>query len=39
MAKVIKNRNGTKKADELLINKNNLTVKAGKGKKGLHLSK
>ena len=39
MAKVIKNKNGTKYADELLINKNNLTVKAGKGNDVITLSK
>lgn len=39
MAKVIKNKNGTKKADELLINKSNLTINAGKGNDVITLSK
>lgn len=39
MAKVIKNKNGTKKADSLLISKNGLTIKAGKGDDTITLSK
>ena len=39
MAKVIKNKSGTKYADELLINKSSLTIKAGQGNDTINLSK
>jgi hypothetical protein len=39
MRKVIKNKNGTKKADTLLISKNSLTIKAGGGNDTITLSK
>jgi hypothetical protein len=39
MAKVIKNRNGTKNADSLLISKSGLTIKADRGDDTIILSK